>query len=218
MDRISRWATVGGGMQIGALAYNVFALSTLLYVAQLEDVPEHILRLEKEQVVKMFPGPGNWIAAEDCWYLKESFGFRKSAQPLCIIARAAKLRLSTLGCHFGVKHVQPRHLCRGREDSITSRAHALQRSIRSSEHIDRIVCWGKWYKHNYCKVLVENRQWCRSKGITPFSIFATLHETPVMLWDDKEMRKTKSDFQKEASTALKQSLAPAAVERIRETG
>ena len=42
-DRVTRWATLGAGMQYGALTYNVFALSTLLYVGQLEPIPETAL-------------------------------------------------------------------------------------------------------------------------------------------------------------------------------
>ena len=56
-DRVARWSRVGGGMQYAALAYNVFALSTLLYVAQLEYVPHHVLQTERAGCENV-TGPG----------------------------------------------------------------------------------------------------------------------------------------------------------------
>ena len=99
-DRVKRWAALGAGMQYGALTYNVFALSTLLYVGQLEPIPEDVFRAERLNVVRMFPGPGNWLAPKDAWALQESFGLAKSAHALSIVASAAKLRVAYFGCQL----------------------------------------------------------------------------------------------------------------------
>ncbi len=56
--RVASWSRVGGGMQYATLAYNVFALSTLLYVGQLECIPRDVLEQERLHVCRMFPGPG----------------------------------------------------------------------------------------------------------------------------------------------------------------
>ena len=215
IDRVGRWANVGGGKQYAAMAYNIFALSTLLFVAQLENTPSHVLQIERAQVVKMFPGPGNWISAEDCWYMKENFGFSKSAQPLSITAKAAKLRVATLGCHFGVKQIQPRHLARVREDNIVTRTHKLQHCISNTEYLDRIALWSQWYKYNYCKILVENRRWCAGVGVDSRKLFAVINVAPLLSWEDRDLCKAKETFQKEALLALKRALSPQAVERIR---
>ena len=92
-------------MQYAALAYNVFAISTLLYVGQLEIVPRFVLDMERKLVLAMFPGPGAWITPEDAWFLRENFGLAKSAQSLASSARAAKLRVAAAGCHFNSKFV-----------------------------------------------------------------------------------------------------------------
>ena len=147
--------------------------------------------------------------------MKENFGLSKSAQPLSITARAAKLRVATLGCHFGVKQIQSRHLARDRRDNILARTQHLQFCLSRTMYLDRIVCWSHWYKHNYCKTLVENRQWCAGIGVTTASIFAAIHDSPISSWEDKEIKKVKGIFQKEASVALKLAMAPQAVERIR---
>ena len=57
-ERVARWAPVGGGMQYATLAYNVFAISTLLYVAQLQSIPQWVLEDERMHVLRMFPGLG----------------------------------------------------------------------------------------------------------------------------------------------------------------
>ena len=99
-------------MQYAALTYNVFALSTLLFVGQLEQIPDHALHIERLSVCRMFPGPGTWIVPEDLWYMSENFGCCKSPQPLSLVARAAQFRVATLGCHFTRKRVCPTSLRR----------------------------------------------------------------------------------------------------------
>ncbi len=68
-DRVLKWASLGKVMQLGALTYNTFAMSTLLYVAQLMRVPDKAIALERSLVTKMFPGPGHWIEPEDLWFM-----------------------------------------------------------------------------------------------------------------------------------------------------
>ena len=135
-DRVHRWKQIGGGMQYAALAYNVFALSTLLYVAQLEQVPEFVLKEERKLVVSMFPGPGNWITAEDLWTLKEAFGFTKAPQSLALVARAAKFRVALFGCHFDCKVINERRLKRLLQDNIFSRHHELRNVMTI------LIIWG----------------------------------------------------------------------------
>ena len=110
-------------MQYAALAYNVFALSTLLYVAQLEPIPEFVIQEERKLILSMFPGPGNWITPEDLWCLKEGFGFAKGPQSLSLVAGAAKFRVSTLGCHFNCESVSAHRLRRLGEDDGRLQTH-----------------------------------------------------------------------------------------------
>ena len=121
VSRVKRWSCLGGGMQYATLAYNVFALSTLLYIAQLEQVPDYVLLRERESVLKMFPGPGTWVIPEDLWFLKESFGLAKSAQPLALCCRAAQFRVAHLGAHFGTKFVSAHRIKHPAQDTIFTR-------------------------------------------------------------------------------------------------
>jgi len=213
-DRVSRWSRAGGGMQYAAMAYNVFALSTLLYIAQLEPVPNFVVKEERKQVVSMFPGPGNWLTPEDARFLRENFSLAKSAQPLSLVARAAKLRVSALGCHFGCHQIRGRQLRRLGQDNVHARHHALANAMSSTSFTDRIIHWNKWYKHNYCSVLVENINFPKGKGITTSSIYASITSQNDH-WSEEQVDKIKCEFQRAAIRAIKAKEAPNRVARIR---
>jgi hypothetical protein len=162
----------------------------------------------------MFPGPGNWITAEDLWSLKEGFGFAKSPQSLSLVARAAKFRAATLACHFDCKFVDAHRLRRLGQDNIFSRCHALNDAMIQSEFLDRIGTWAAWYRQNHCKVLVGNIQWLKSKGITSTSLYATITSNKAIL-SGEDVCKIKKELQRYALRAIKDANAPKVVERIR---
>ena len=147
--------------------------------------------------------------------MKEQLGFAKSAQSLACSARAAKLRVATLGCHFHTKLVTSRHLRRLDPDNIYSRWYSLRAAMRETDHIDRIIDWASWYEHNYCRVLVENVQWLQSKGITASSIYCDITASSAQHFEDKALCKIKIQFQRRALRAIKLVVAPNAVERLR---
>ena len=99
-ERINRWKNVGGGMQFATLAYNIFAVSVQSYIAQLEEVPKHVIESERARMLHMYPGPGNWVTPEDLWFAAENFGLAKSATSVELMARAAKFRVAVMGCRF----------------------------------------------------------------------------------------------------------------------
>ena len=201
-------------MQCATVAYNTFAMSTLLYVAQLEAIPDYVLQEERTQVVKMFPGPGVWVIPEDLWYLKEHFGLAKSAQSLAMVARAAKLRVATLGCHFGCRFVTPHRLRRLCQDNIFSRAHDLQHAMIQTNHLDRISVWGNWFRNNFCKVLVENTHWLKGKGIVAQDLFKQF-AADERVWTGDEFERLKKGFQRVAHVAIKNLSAGHPSTRIR---
>ena len=214
-QRVARWSQVKAGMQFSAVAYNTFALSTLLYIAQLEPVPDFVLDEERKQVLKMFPGPGTWISPEDLWSLKEHYGLAKSVQSLACIARAAKLRVATLGCHFDCRSISPQSLYRLGNDNIHSRTHTLHRDMSGTEHMDRLCCWGGWYKHNYGKVLVDNVHWLKGKGIVAKNLFHQFVSNPDV-WSDEEFQKLRKGLQRVALVAIKALDFESPSTRIRE--
>ena len=215
-DRVSRWSQLGGGMQYATLSYNVFALTTLLYVGQLEALPGNASKEEAAAFRKMFPGPGQWGIPEDFWYLQEHFGLAKSAQPLCLSVRAAQFRVACLGCHFGCMDVSARQLQHRGRDSIFSR-HLELKYVRSiTEYPRRAFQWKDWYDNNHCTVLVKNVWHLEGLGISPNSIYFGLTAKSFREWEDKDLLKVKRGFQRSSLIALKKAAAPCPVERIRD--
>jgi hypothetical protein len=210
-----KWAKLGKGMQYGALTYNVFALSVLLFVGQLEQIPDHVLHTERAQVTKMFPGPGHWLEPEDAWYLKESYGAPKSAQPLSVLASASKLRVACLGCHFGRKHIQPRHLHRLGVDNIFARVHELHKCMRQTDHIDRLAAYRLWYEGNYCLNLVRNVHALQQIGVHADDIYRGITRKHPNDLSHEDLGHIYTSFQREVVRAIKKKQAPDVCQRIR---
>ncbi len=74
----------GAGLHLTTLAYAVYILPVVLFVAQL-DVPPNALR-------KLFPGPGRWFRTADMVHLQQ-LGMPKSFPDLACITTAAQFRV-----------------------------------------------------------------------------------------------------------------------------
>jgi hypothetical protein len=213
--RVAKWAVLGKGMQYGALTYNVFALSTLLFVAQLEQVPKHVIAAERAHVTKMFPGPGHWIEPQDLWYCKELYGAAKSAQPLSVLASASQLRVAALGCHFGRKQIHGRHLRRLGTDNICERVHLLRRCMVESHHMERLAYYKAWYENNYCLNLVNKVQEMHRMGINATDVFQDIICKNLSDFDDDDVMNIRMKFQRSVVIAIKNAIKPDACQRIR---
>lgn len=88
------------------------------------------------------------------------------------------------------------------------------RSPLQSPFLDRLVAWKGWYQHNYCRILVENVEWLRGKGISSSTLYAEIVSHDVR-WSEEDVSKIKRDFQRTALRILKKKVAPNAIERIR---
>jgi len=213
--RVRQWSKLGKGMQFGAMAYNTFALSTLLFIAQLEGIPCEVSESERKHVVKMFPGFGHWIEPCEVWYMKEMFGCAKSAQPLDVIAKASKLRLAILGCHFDRKQLKPHHLRRHGHDNIFSRVVELNSCKNNTDHMDRLMHYRQWYANNHCVTLVNNVKELQDSGIHVHDIFHTITNKQVRDLDEDDLVKIKVHFQREVVRVLKSKQKPDPVECLR---
>ena len=214
-DRVNKWKCMGAGMQYATVAYNVFAVSVLSYIAQLEEVPQSVLDAERRCLLRMFPGPGTWIDHEDLWYAHESFGLAKSATPIELMARAAKFRVAMMGCRFSGGRDSIRGIRRQGEDTIYSRWSLLNHAMASSDYLQRVGQWQNWYRHCYCKVLIDNVQWLRGKGISLDTVLQDI--VPTSGSDErKDYEKVKRSIQSSVMRALKAVSRPNAVERMRQ--
>jgi hypothetical protein len=91
--RVCRWRWVEAGLQFATVAYNTLALSTLLYIAQLEVPPKAVLEGERCGIRGTLRGPGKfWYDADDVFFLKECYGQSKSFGSLWTVSQAAQLR------------------------------------------------------------------------------------------------------------------------------
>jgi hypothetical protein len=91
--RVHRWRGIGAGMQFATAAYNSLALSTLLFIAQLENPPEEVFAGERCGIRSTLRGPGKyWYDTDDAFYLKECYGQSKSFGSLSVITQASQLR------------------------------------------------------------------------------------------------------------------------------
>ena len=81
------------GMLYSITAYNVFCISTLAFIAQLESPPGWVYERERCALRKVLKGPGQWAKPEDLWHLKDAYGFAYSCKSLEWLAIASQLRV-----------------------------------------------------------------------------------------------------------------------------
>ena len=145
MKRISSWEDMQCGMLWNSMFYNIFAVTTLEFVAQLEDVPDSVLKVEEWALRRLAPGPGNWISPEDLENL-DKFGIGNGFRLLRHTHRAAKLRvIKELGQSY-IRKIQ---------DELTME----QCSFFSRP-------FGTWHNRAYVTRLWESELALRDVGIT----------------------------------------------------
>jgi hypothetical protein len=95
-DRVGLWGSQHLGLQYAALTYNVYAVSVLAYVAQLEEPPDSTYSIEAWGLTKSAVGPSpNWASAEDFWNLSRCYGQARSFHSVSVMAWASKIRVAT---------------------------------------------------------------------------------------------------------------------------
>ena len=63
------WGEEGLGLQYSAAAYSTYVLPILMYVAQLSDPPETVVKAEAKALSLMVPGPYRSVLPEDLFQL-----------------------------------------------------------------------------------------------------------------------------------------------------
>ena len=71
--RIQMWKAEGVGLHWRARVYDVFASSTLMYIAQFELPDRHVMGTTEAAMFQLASGPATWASREDLWMLKERF-------------------------------------------------------------------------------------------------------------------------------------------------
>ena len=131
-------------MQYGAWTYNVFAMTTLGYVAQLEAPPKWLLTREKEMLQRAATGPRHWATAEDMWHLKDGYAFARSFTCLTWLAKACQLRAYVL------------------DPSLADKGHIACMVAQTRKLFDQPVmkdtrhAWADWFERSFLMRLEDN--------------------------------------------------------------
>ena len=135
---------MGLGMLMATQAYNVYVMSTLSFVMQLENPTEEALKKEEEALGMMFKGPYRWAKPSDFWYLKEHFWQKMSCRSLKHASEAAQLRIG-----YWEKSLK-------RQAKL--KAASLRQEMSSTVHFDRLHRWKDWYKGAYIFNIASTEQ------------------------------------------------------------
>lgn len=132
-ERVAVWSSHGLGPHYTLAAYFLYVLPVLLFVAQLEELPECWKHAEKWAITELFPGPGAWISATAAHNLKV-LGFPREMSDLRWLSTAAKARVAMWenGCNL----------------QATKRRDDLRRAEGTTEHTPRLHQWRHWFAHN----------------------------------------------------------------------
>ena len=136
MDRANLWAKLGLGLLHTINAFQVFIMSVMLFVAQLDPLPEAYPDLEKSACVALFPGPNDWISTSFLTCLKIT-GFPRELPDMQAISMAARARVATHeDARYGGLEVQ-------------KRAQLLRRNLQSAEETPRLAYFADWINGNF---------------------------------------------------------------------
>ena len=173
------------GLFFASQAWNVFVLSLLGFVAQLEgpppDVDEHMKRL----IRKAAYGPKDWCSVQDVTNLKVAFGFPGEFKDFATMGQAAMFRtLNFEDSREGGLHVR-------------TRCDELQTAFRRTPHFVRSREWATWYERSHVVQMKELHSRLKANGIDRGNIEAALAKEAPRPWTVATCRQIRANFQKE---------------------
>ena len=209
-SRVRKWEDVNAGAQYATLAYNTFALSTLLFVAQLEDPPTSTLDDEKRGLRRAVGGGQGWHwDPVDYYYQKELYGQSRSHASLRNVALASKLRVYHT-------HTVDRGSSRNAGNlSIFDMHRSLESLMRNTSFGDRLCCWRKWYPRSHASCVAKAVQKLAEMGIQRGRCLTEIAGVSERDWDNDIRDKQKRELQKFVSKNLKDLGRPDPIETVR---
>jgi hypothetical protein len=149
VKRVTEWEGNSTGLFWNSIYYNTFIVTTLEFVAQLEDITMKVTKAEEYAMRRLAPGPGNWITLKDlenlnCYGIGN--GFRLIEHSAC----AAKLRLlRELGLY---------------------RIREMNENLRIAQSNFLARPFGAWHYKSFVQTLCDNEKQLRADGISIGSI------------------------------------------------
>ncbi len=110
LNREALWAHAGLGLHFCTVAFTIYISSVLGFLVQVEVLPEQWNAVEFQAMLRLLPGPGNWIPPADVHHLRRSLGWHAEFLDLREISLARRLRvyyrerLAAGGLHIRSKH------------------------------------------------------------------------------------------------------------------
>jgi hypothetical protein len=188
-ERAKFWGQSGGGLHVAAMAYSVYVLPVLTFVAQLEDPPEDWDKLEKAGFGKLVPCPGNSGLPRLAPHLAE-LGMPKSFARLRQVALAAKLRIASREA-LAVGGLR-----------VLERSRLLRRLEQGTEYVVRAARWKPWFDKSFLHVIAAAVGELRGKGITPFRLEICLAGPGPRPWTRAQARRAHKGLQRAAVQEL----------------
>ena len=142
------------GLQYSIVAYTIYVLLILSYVAQLCTPPQEAFEAEAEALRDLIPGPGNWCVMNDLWHMADHFGQPRNLPSLRQVCMAAQKRV-----HSWENHAQGGL-------NILDCSRDLKHSTSYTNHLDRLVRWNRWYVGGPVNVLCSNSGMLDGMGLT----------------------------------------------------
>ena len=154
LSRAQTWASQGLGLFYSLIAYKIYIISVLSFVAQLEEVPVRWEEHEGHILRTLIPGPFRWALPEDFRGLRRDFGFPVEAPDLRVVSQAARFRVAHREAASRGGLGLRRWLGR------------LEAAWGSSEAIVRLGTWREWLNSSYVRILTDNLRALAASGVT----------------------------------------------------
>ena len=182
-QRVSLWSAQGTGLQYSALTYNIFAMSVLSFVSQLESPPEAAYQLEEQELKGAAKGPHRWVTPADLWHLSELYGQAQSFQSLRIMAWASKVRVAAW----------ENLALDGRK--LMDRAFDLETALGATDYVYRKHKWSAWYAAAPALTLRHAVRQAERAGINQSSIQDELARGTPRPWTQRIRLQVKCGYQ-----------------------
>jgi hypothetical protein len=184
--RAEEWGRIGAGLCCTTVAYKVYILSTMTFVAQLEILPPSWPEAEAAALRRLLPGPGAWIQPVDAHRL-EQMGTPSGFLDLQAVSVAARFRLACC------ESVSSGGL------QVVARAAALRRLGETTDFAVRAGCWHNWISTSYIFQLDAAVDIFRRRGITQVTIENNISEDAMRPFTQSTWLRIRRGFQKAAA-------------------
>ena len=153
--------------------YNMFAVSILQFYLQFYGVTPSLLQAEREALVKVFKGPGNWLPSDIRKGLKTQLGACYGVLDLQQVSNAAKVRLILTESNLHLSNLQDEIKTEWRKGTFYLQGEGFQ-----GNHP-----WTRWYGEGTLASIYRADHLLRERKSTRASILQKVQaEQPKAEW------------------------------------